>query len=289
MTVNQVEDSVAIVSGSSMGIGKAIATELGRKGAKVVLNGRDVEKLRRTESELLALGLDVSSCAADIRYPAQCEKLVKAAIDRYGKLDIVVNNAGLTSRGSIENMAMSNIEDVIATNYCGPAYLTKQAIPYLRKTQGHIIYVNSVGGFRGFPYNAAYTASKMAQAALADAVRIELFDDGIHVGLVHVGFTKNDPRKTILDVDGSRVFMPKRTNVHLASPESVAKSICQMIESRTSKITLSRLGHLTEFLTRYLPRLSNWYLQTMRAKVKTDYTLLGGRKVAQELPSGAPV
>ena len=91
-------------------------------------------------------------------------------------MDLLVNNAAVSSRGSVELMAEKNFKILAETNFMGSAYLGKHAIPHLKKTKGHIIFINSAGGFRGMPYNSAYTASKMAQAGLADALRIELSD-----------------------------------------------------------------------------------------------------------------
>ena len=159
--------------------------------------------------------------------------------------------------------------------------MSKYAVPHLKKTKGHIIFINSVGGFRGMPYNSAYTASKMAQAALAEALRIELYDAGIHVGLMYVGFTENDPKKSILDVDGSRIYLPKRINMRLAKPQSVAKSVRRMIEKRNDKSTLTELGMFANFMIRYMPWLSNYILLHNREKIRKQFTEIGGEKVLE--------
>ncbi len=286
MKENYLNNKVALISGSSMGIGKAIAMELASKGAKVVLNGRDAEKLYGTEKELKALGYSVAALVADIRYPEQCDHLIQEGIKTYGALDILVNNAAVSSRGSVEHMATGNFKILADTNYMGAAYLSKYAIPHLRKTCGHLIFVNSAGGFRGMPYNSAYSASKVAQAALADAIRIELYDDDIHVGVAFVGFTENDPEKTILDVDGSWVYLPTRTNIVLAKPQEVAKSICSMVVNRNDTITLTKLGYLAGFTTRYLPALSSWILQMKRDDIKEEFTMIGGKKVVKKISVG---
>ncbi len=128
------------------------------------------------------------------------------------------------------------------------------------------------------PYNVAYSASKMAQAALAEALRIELREYNIHVGIAFVGFTQNDPKKKILDVDGSLVYLPKRTNLYLDPPESVAESIGQMIFKRKKRITLTGLGQFANFSIRYLPWFSNWLLTLNRNKIKSEITMIGGQK-----------
>ena len=279
MKKNYLKNKVVLVTGSSMGIGKAIAWELAKQGAEVMLNGRDDEKLIGTENELLANGCNVKAAIADIRKQDQCRFLIDMVIKKYGRLDILVNNAGVSSRGSIENSADKNFTILSETNFTGAAHLSKYAIPHLKKTKGHVIFINSIAGFRGMPFNSAYSASKMAQAALSEALRIELWDYGVHVGIAFVGFTQNDPNKKILDVDGSLVYLPKRTNMHLATQESVAQSIRKMIEKRTNRITLTGLGNLANFTIRYLPAFSSWLLWLYREKIKSQYTMIGGLKV----------
>jgi short-subunit dehydrogenase len=277
------KDKVAIVTGSSTGIGKAIALELAQNGVRVILNGRNKEKLYDTETEFLKNGYDVTAVAADISRPDQCKYLIRETLKGYNKIDILVNNAGESSRGTVEKMAISNIKTLIETNYSGAAYMSKYAVPQLIKTKGHIIFVNSIGGFRGMPYNSAYTASKMAQAGLADALRIELYDYGIHIGLVYVGFTENNPKKTILDEDGTRIYLPKRGNVKLAKPQSVAKNILRMIEKRSDRVTLTNLGLLADFLIHHFPKVSDWILLANRKKIQEQFTYNGGEKVVTKI------
>ena len=276
------KDKVAIVTGSSMGIGKAIALELAQNGSRVILNGRDKTKLCDTETEFLNKGYDVTAVVADVSLPDHCKYLIKETLKAYDKIDILVNNAGESSRGTVEKMAISNIKTLIEINYSGAAYLSKYAVPHLKKSKGHIVFINSVGGLRGMPYNSAYTASKMAQAALAEALRIELYDYGLHVGLMYVGFTENSPKKTILDEDGTRIYLPRRENIKLAKPQTVAKSLLRMIEKRTDRITLTNLGILSDFMIHHFPKVSDWILLANRKKIKEEFTEIGGIQVVQK-------
>ena len=270
------ENKVALITGSSMGIGKATARALAERGAKIVINGRDRAKLQKTKQELLNRGFEVLALPGDVRYHQQCKTLIQETIKAFGRLDILINNAAVASRGSVEDMAPKNVKILIDSNYSGSAYLAKYAIPFLKKSKGSIIFINSVGGYRGMPYNSAYTASKMAQAALADALRIEVYDYGIHVGLIYVGYTENDSRKKILDVDGRWIYLPKRNNVRLTPRKFVAKQICKMVQQRTKQMTLTPLGWFTAIMTRYLPRISDWLLRINRKKINEEFTLIGG-------------
>ncbi len=286
MNTGYLENKVAIVSGSSQGIGKAIAAELCSHGVKVVLNGRDEQKLATTEREFIAKGFTVTACCANIRFARNCRKLISHALQRFGRIDMIINNAAVSSRGAIEQSADINFKILLETNYLGSVYLSKYAIPHLKKTKGHIIFIKSVGGMRGMPYNSAYTASKMAQAALAQALRSELYDFDVHVGLVYVGFTENDPNKEILDVDGSWVPLPKRNNVKLAQPMSVARSIRRMLEKRRSQMTLTGLGYFTYFMTHYFPFLSDRLVIWNRRLIRDQFTFISHEEITRQTSKG---
>ena len=115
MKENYLKNKVALISGSSMGIGKAIAIELASRGAKIILNGQDVEKLYRTETELRTKGLQATAVAGDIRNAEACKFLIEETVHHYGKLDILVNNAAVSSRGSVAEMAERNFKILAET------------------------------------------------------------------------------------------------------------------------------------------------------------------------------
>ena len=102
------------------------------------------------------------------------------------------------------------------------------------------------------------------------------------MGIAFVGFTENDPIKTILDVDGSLVYLPKRDNIRLATRVSVARSIRRMIIQRRNKATLTGLGHFTNFVSRYLPRFGDWLLWMNRKRIQEQFTMIGGEKVKKK-------
>lgn len=278
---NNFENKVAVITGSSQGIGKAIAMNLARQGVKVVLNGRDPVKLERTHLEMQEKGHDVFSVIADIRYANQCERLINEAVKQYGQIDILVNNAAISSRGSVEKMAVSNIQVLIDTNYVGCAYMSKYAIPYLDKTNGNLIFINSVAAYMGMPYNTAYSSSKMAQTSLAEGLRMELLDSGIHVGIAYVGFTENDPFKTILDEDGSWIYLPQRDNINLDTREHVAARVFELIRTRRRSVTLTSLGHFTNFVAHHLRGFAFWLVKINLTRIKRDFTYNGEREVIE--------
>lgn len=281
MRTNNFNNKVAVITGSSQGIGKAMAFELAEQGMKVVLNGRDSIKLERTKLEMQKRGFDVLSVIADVRFAPQCQRLIEETVSKYGQIDVVVNNAAVSSRGSVEEMAVSNIQVLMDTNYTGCVYISKYAIPYLNKTNGNLIFINSVAAYLGMPYNTSYSASKIAQTSLAEGLRMELLDSGIHVGIAYIGFTENDPFKTILDVDGSWIYLPIRNNITLDTREHVATRVFDLICSRKRSITLTSLGHFTNFVSHHLRGFAFWLVRINLTRIKRDFTYNGEREVIE--------
>ena len=263
---------VAVITGSSMDIGKAIAIELAACGVKVVLNGLGDKKLNQAIEEIKKSGGVVSAYRADIRSLDQCQQLINYAITEYGQLDILINNAAVSSRGSVEKMAPSNFKILMDTNCIGSAYMCKCAIAALAKTKGQIIFISSAAAFRGFPYYSAYTISKLAQIGLADALRVELHDQGIHVGLAYLSFIVNDPQKMILNADGKWVYLSERTHLKRATPQYVAARVCDMIKKRKGHITVSALTKIASIVSRYFPWFANWYILRNRKKIELEYS-----------------
>ncbi|NNC95362.1 MAG: SDR family oxidoreductase [Chitinophagales bacterium] len=273
------KNKVAIITGSSMGIGKAIAEELATRGVNLVLNGRDPEKLKITEAELRSRGAKVISVIADVRSPDECNKLVNDCIETFGRVDILVNNAGVTSRGSIEQMNPNVLHQVMDTNFLGSVFPTQAALPYLKKTKGHVIFINSIAGFVSIPYSSLYSCSKIAQSAMVDALRIELEGTGIHIGIAYCSFVQNDSRKKILEHNGKWVYLPQRKNVLRDKPLHVARRIVDMITSRSPKIIFTFIGKLTYFIERTFPWLIRLIFRFNRRKVRDEYTFIGGDMV----------
>ncbi|MEM7370133.1 MAG: SDR family oxidoreductase [Bacteroidota bacterium] len=244
---------VAIVTGSSMGIGKAIARQLGQSGAQVVLNARNAEKLEITRKELLAEGLDVAAFAADVSSVKEVEQLMEFCLQTYGKIDILINNAGVATRGSVENLAPDVFQKVMDVNVLGSIFPSKAALPYLRQSKGHLIFISSIAAFHGLPYNSVYCASKKALIAFSESLRLEEKRNQVHVGIAYVGFTENDPKKIIMDSDGKLMYLEARQGIKKQSPEQVAQIIQRMIRTRKNSVTLSLAGKSLRLVQRWFP------------------------------------
>ncbi|MBK8491643.1 MAG: SDR family NAD(P)-dependent oxidoreductase [Saprospirales bacterium] len=213
----KLKDKVAIVTGSSMGIGRAIARRLGEEGATVVLNGRDTAKLARTHFQLSESGIEADSFPADISSPEDCRQLIVHTLRKYGRIDILINNAGISSKGFFEDTHPEIFQQVVDVNLLGSLYATREALPHIKASKGHILFISSLAGLRGIPFQCPYCLSKMAQTALAESLRAELYQKGTHVGIIYVGITKNDPEKRIIFSDGSWKSLPERNHPFAAT------------------------------------------------------------------------
>jgi NAD(P)-dependent dehydrogenase (short-subunit alcohol dehydrogenase family) len=181
----------AIVTGGSRGLGLLIAKELGMQGARVTLAARDSAELERARDELTTCGLNVAIAPCDVRHPREAEQLVMETLDRTGRLDILVNCAGVIQVGPLAHMITADFEDAMAVHFWGPFHTMRAAVPEMRRLGGgRIVNIASIGGRIGVPHLAPYCASKFALAGFSDAIRAELARDGIKVTTVSPGLMR---------------------------------------------------------------------------------------------------
>jgi len=249
------KNKVVIITGSSMGIGNQMAWQIARKGGRVVLNGRNPDRLEKAGKKLKDDGHQILTVAGDVSKVEDCKKLVEETIKEFGQIDVLINNAGVSTEGTVEELDGSVIKKIMDVNYLGSVYPTQSALPYLKNSQGSVIFISSVAGIRGIPNYSVYSSSKMALTALAEALRIELAKDQVHIGIAYVGFTENDPQKTIYDANGSIVPQPKRDFIKAEPVEKVAGRIIGMIENKTIKQVFTPLGKLNAVLNKITPGL----------------------------------
>jgi short-subunit dehydrogenase len=255
MKNEEFKDKVVLITGSSRGIGKATAVALSNLGASLVINGRDKERLIQVENLIKNSGGKVMSYCCDITNPDQVEKLIEETIKTYGKLDILINNAGVSMRGDFSDLNPEVFKSVFDINVLGTTNTTIKAIPFIKKSQGSIVFVSSVAGIRGLPSNSAYCASKMALRAIAESIRIEEVKSNIHVGLIMVGITEIEKNKKTIGADGSLITLKDRSNFKVLSLDEVAYSIINNIKKRKFRTTLSLMGRINAFMQSILPDL----------------------------------
>jgi short-subunit dehydrogenase len=250
------KDKVVIITGASSGIGKALAYHLGGKGAKVVVAARNVVTLNEVVAELQSKGGDVLAIPTDVSVEKDCRQLIERTIEKYGKIDILINNAGISMRALFGKLDLQVMHRVMDTNFWGTVNCTKFALPHLLKSKGSLVGVISIGGHVGMPGRSAYSASKFAIRGFLDSIRIENRKTGLHVLVAAPGFTTSNIRRVALMADGSEQGESPRNESGMMPAEEVAVRIVKAIEKRRRKLILTFFeGKLTVFLGKFCPRL----------------------------------
>lgn len=247
------KDKVVIITGSSRGIGHSLAMEIGKRGGKVVINARNKSQLDKAHVNMKTEKIDISACPGDISKYYDCIKIIEHTIKIYGKLDVLVNNAGITAIATLEEIKPDVFKQIMDVNFLGSVYMTQAALPYIRQTEGSVLFVGSLAGIHGIGNYSAYCSSKMALTALVESLRMEMHQTGVHIGLAYVGFTENNPEKTFLNKDGRLIPEPARIRIKPESVEKVALQLMRMIERRKSKSVFTLLGKINDILNRISP------------------------------------
>ena len=265
-TPGRMKGKVVIITGASSGIGKACAEAFGRAGAKVVITGRREEALRQASGELTALGIDHRVVVADVSVERDNQETIRQTVAHYGRIDVLINNAGITMRAMFEEADVSVIKKVMDTNFYGTVYATKYALPYLRQTKGSVVGISSIAGYRGLPVRSGYSASKFAVQGFLEALRTELLHQGVHVLVACPGFTTSNIRNVALVKDGSVGGESTRDEEKMMPAEEVAQHILRATRRRQRDLILTTQGRLTVFLNKWFPAFMDRMVYNTLAK-----------------------
>jgi dehydrogenase/reductase SDR family protein 7B len=251
------KDKVVLITGGTSGIGRACAVAFGQAGARVVVTGRDDARLQDTARALAALGIPHRTVRADVGVEADSARAVEETVAAFGRLDVLLNNAGISMRARFQDVDLSVIERLMQTNFFGTVYTTKFALPHLLASQGSVVGVSSIAGYRGLPGRTGYSASKFAMHGFLEALRTELLPQGVHVLLACPGFTASNIRQVALAADGSPQGESPRDEQKMMSSEEVAGHILGAVRRRRRDLVLTGQGKLTVFLNKWLPALTD--------------------------------
>lgn len=249
------KNKVIIITGASSGIGKALALELGSLEAKIVITGRRKEALDIVEQELRQKNVEVLSIVADSAIEEDNERIINETIKKFQKIDVLINNAGISMRALFEDTKIEVIKQIMDINFYGMVYATKYALPYILESKGSIVGISSINGYRGTPARTGYTASKFAMNGFLEALRTEVMKRDVHILLACPGFTASNIRKYALDQNGNPQGESPREEQKMMSAETVAKKIINAIQKRKRDLILTRQGKLAVFLNKWLPKM----------------------------------
>lgn len=263
------KDKTIIITGASSGIGRALAEELAQRGANLVLGARQYVTLCEITANLEAkYGIKALAVQTDVSKEEDCEQLVKQAVSTFGKVDVLINNAGLSMRALFNDLDLSVLKNLMDVNFWGTVYCTKYALPEILKTKGSIIAVSSIAGYRGLPGRTGYSSSKFAMNGFMEALRTELLKTGVHVMVACPGFTTSNIRVAALAKDGASHGETSMEEGKMMTAEEVAVRISDGIAKRKRTLIMTGQGKLAVWMNKLFPAFTDKKVFELFAKEK---------------------
>lgn len=255
----------ALVTGASSGIGRAVAVELARRGAKLTLAARRTEELEATAAECRRLGAECRAISADVSAREDCFRLARDAAQALGPVEVLVNNAGYAIFDSVAEAKPADAEGMMRTNYLGMLWCIQAVLPsMLERAEGSIVNVGSITGLMGYGRMGAYCASKFAVTGLTEALRSEVIDRGISVSLVCPGTTD-----TPFFLKAERGKMPAANRLLLAiPPDRVASAVVKAVVTGRARIILPRLASVYMRLKEVFPGPAHFLMRRVSAWIE---------------------
>jgi len=267
----KLKDKIVIITGASSGIGKSLATEFAKRGTNLVLGARQFVTLCEIAQSLeKEYGIKAVAVQCDVTHEEDCGHLIKQAMVTFGKIDILINNAGISMRALFNDADIKVLKTVMDVNFWGTVYCTKYALPEILKTKGTIVGVSSIAGYKGLPGRTGYSASKFAMNGFLDALRVENLKTGINVITACPGFTASNIRNTALDQSGKQQGESTMHEEKMMTSDEVAKIIADGVENRARTLIMTGQGKLTVFLSKILPGLLDKLVYNTIAKEKNS-------------------
>jgi short-subunit dehydrogenase len=244
-------DKIVVITGGSDGIGKALVAQFLALGAKVATCGRNESKLSLLASEFPSSNLFTAQ--VDVSKQEQSEAFIKQVVDNWGRIDVLINNAGISMRALVSEVSVQTLQNVMDINFWGTVYCTKAALPSIQQNKGVIVGVSSIAGYRGLPGRSGYSASKFALNGWLEALKTELYASGTHVMWVCPGFTTSNIRNAALDKNAKAQGESPMDEGAMMSSEQCATHIIHAIEKRKRSLVLTFTGKRTVFMNKYFP------------------------------------
>lgn len=242
-------EKIVVITGASSGIGKALAEDALHRGAFVAVCARNRNRLESAfpkRSNMLLFEADVSK-------EEDCRLFMAAVLQHWGRIDILINNAGISMRALFEPAALPVLRELMEINFWGAVYCTAYALPSIQQHRGVIVGVSSIAGYRGLPARTGYSASKFAMQGFLEGLRTELLDTGVHVMWVSPGFTASNIRNVARTADGSAQGETPLDEQLLMSAETCARIILDSIARRKRTVVMTFQGRLTVWLNKLFP------------------------------------
>lgn len=248
------KDNVVILTGASTGIGEAMAHELARQGAWLALAARNAAKLETVAEACRALGGRALVVSTDVTDQEECRELVERTVAEYGRLDTLINNAGLSMWMKFEEVEdLSTLEYLTRVNYFGSMYCTYYALPHLKRTHGRIVAIASVAARTGIPTRTGYSASKHAMVGFFESLRIEVEDDGVSVTIAFPDFVASGMHTRSLGADGQPLGHNPLQVDKIMTSEECARLTLEGAARRKRQVIMSNRSRFGQWLKLIAP------------------------------------
>ena len=256
------ENNIVVITGGTSGIGRALCDRYIAAGYQVIIASRSQQLLKKVQDDIQSQGHDVFIVKTDVRVEEDCKNLVDTVVEKFGGIDIFINNAGITWYESDEGgINIKKHKEVIDTNLFGTVQCTKYALPHLLKSKGSLVGVCSIAGEVGLPNRSAYSASKFAMNGFLSSLRVQYINKGLHVHITYAGYTSTNIRKTVKKDYYSNDFPPRYgesiNERSMMSAEKTAMYIFNGIKKRKRSVRPTSIGKLTVWINKLLPKLND--------------------------------
>ena len=267
ITKYDLRNKVVLITGGSRGLGLAIARELASKGAKIVICARSNRQLQNAKRDLESIGSDVLTVQADITKQAEVQNVIEHTISHFGRLDVLINNAGIISVGPQDTMDIKEYETVMETNFWAVLYTIKAAIPqFTKQGEGRIVNICSIGGKIAVPHLLPYSVSKFAMVGLSEGLGAELKKDNIHVTTVIPNLMRTgSPRNITVKGDHSAEYawfkFGASSPLFSQKAENAARQIITALENGNNEVILTQTAKIAVAFQGLVPEAVNSVMQ----------------------------
>ena len=249
-------ENVVVITGASDGIGREMALQMADQGAWLALAARDAARLEAAAAECRARGGRAIAVPTDVADQAQCRALIDRTVAEYGRIDTLVNNAGITMWARFDEVEdLEPFEKMMRVNFFGCLYCTHAALPHLKKTRGRIVGVSSLTGRTGVPTRSGYAATKHAMAGFFDSLRIELADQGVTVTMVYPGFVSTGIRGRAYGPDGQPLRASPVHEADVMTPEECARQIVAAAAARRREVVMTMRAKVGQWIKLIAPAM----------------------------------
>lgn len=260
------QNKVVLVTGGSSGLGRVIADSFADAGAKLAIVGLEQPQVEQAAAEMQAAGHDVLGIPANITRQEDVDRLVAQTVDRFGRLDVLVNNAGRSMRGKVLDTTPEQFRDLMELNFIALVRCTRAAMPHLLKQRGHVVNIGSLAAKSAARWVGAYPATKFAVAAYSQQLRLELEPEGLHVLLVCPGpIQRKDarlyPLQGMEDIPETARAPGAGVQVKAISPQKLGQAILNACERRNPELVIPAKARLLFALSQLCPSLGDWIVR----------------------------